>query len=49
LRVVGPRVTEALISRLQHAYADDIRIHMADEHLGAEGIAVAVANMIATA
>jgi ribonuclease Z len=42
LRVVGPRGTEALMSGLRRAYADDIRIRMADERLGAAGIAVAV-------
>ena len=34
--------TESLMSGLRQAYADDIRIRMADERLGASGIAVAV-------
>jgi ribonuclease Z len=42
LRVIGPRGTEALMVNLRKAYADDIRIRMEDEKLGAEGVGVLV-------
>jgi ribonuclease Z len=41
-RVIGPRGAQALMAGLQTAYADDVKIRMKDEKLGAEGIAVQV-------
>jgi len=38
-RVIGPRGTKRLIAKLEEAYADDIRIRMADEKLPPDGIA----------
>jgi ribonuclease Z len=39
-RVVGPRGTRTLMSKLEEAYAADIKIRMEDEKLGREGIAI---------
>jgi ribonuclease Z len=41
-RVIGPRGTRRLIAKLEEAYADDIRIRMADEKLPPDGIATVV-------
>ena len=41
-RVIGPRGTKRLIAKLEEAYADDIRIRMADEKLPPDGIATVV-------
>jgi ribonuclease Z len=41
-RVIGPRGADTLMAGLQTAYAADVKIRMADEKLGAEGIAVQV-------
>jgi ribonuclease Z len=41
-RVIGPRGTKRLIAKLEEAYADDIRIRMADEKLPPDGIATMV-------
>ena len=39
-RVIGPNGTKDLMTNLEHAYAADIRIRMADENYPAEGIRV---------
>ncbi len=41
-RVIGPRGTKRLIAKLEEAYADDIRIRVADEKLPPDGIATVV-------
>jgi ribonuclease Z len=40
-RVIGPTGTKNLTSHLERAYADDIKIRIADEKLPPEGIAIA--------
>jgi ribonuclease Z len=42
MRVVGPTGAKVLMSKLQEAYGDDIRIRLADEKLPPEGVATAV-------
>ena len=42
LRVIGPTGARTLMSSLEKAYADDIKIRMADENLPPEGVAVDV-------
>lgn len=39
--VIGPSGTQTLMSHLEKAYADDIRIRMEDERLPADGVTVA--------
>ena len=39
-RIIGPTGTAALMQNLERAYADDIRIRLADEKNPAEGIAI---------
>jgi ribonuclease Z len=41
-RVIGPRGARTLMLKLEEAYAADIKIRMADERLGSEGIAISV-------
>src|SRR5258707_15490553 len=41
-RVIGPRGTKRLIAKLEEAYADDIRIRVADEKLPPDRIATLV-------
>jgi ribonuclease Z len=43
-RVIGPTGAKRLMSKLEEAYADDIRIRIADEHLPPEGIATSVSE-----
>src|SRR5437016_3368042 len=42
LCVVGPRGANVLMSNLQKAYADDIKIRIEDEKLGPDGIGVSI-------
>jgi ribonuclease Z len=42
LRVIGPTGARTLMSNLEKAYADDIKIRIADEKLPPEGVAVSV-------
>jgi ribonuclease Z len=44
LRVIGPKGTQKLISHLEQAYADDIKIRIEDEKLPRDGIAIAAAE-----
>src|SRR5262249_35653389 len=40
-RIIGPTGTVALMQNLERAYADDVRIRIADEKNPAEGVAIA--------
>ena len=44
MRVIGPAGAKVLMTKLAEAYADDIRIRLADERLPPEGVATAVAE-----
>jgi len=44
MRVIGPTGAKVLMTKLAEAYADDIRIRIADERLPPEGIATSVAE-----
>jgi ribonuclease Z len=41
-RVIGPRGTAKLMTKLEEAYADDIRIRLEDEKLPSEAVAISV-------
>ncbi len=47
LRVIGPPGAQMLMSNLEQAYALDIKIRLADEHLPPEGAAIAVEEFAA--
>jgi ribonuclease Z len=44
MRVIGPTGAKTLMAKLEEAYADDIRIRLADEKLPPEGVATAVSE-----
>ncbi len=44
MRVIGPTGAKVLMAKLAEAYADDIRIRLADEKLPPEGVATSVAE-----
>ena len=46
-RIIGPTGTVALMQNLERAYADDVRIRIADEKNPAEGVAIAPSDYAA--